>query len=270
VHLEGNRAVCAAQLLATHELLPVVLGRRYWSGATIVTVLREPVSRVWSFYKYIRRKSIDFQERPLLWFLERWHNMTLPQRTKQNALSLSANSSRSFGASYEYRMPFSPHWHWQLSNAMTFQFSATSRQRTALNDPTAVPSSAGASKALERAKSALVSSVDIVGVTEDMNGFELMLAARWPSFFGQPGCRIPSGSSAINLSSKRVTKGDAPDVLDDVTRAQIQRLNDLDISLYALAHKVYSIQKTCVDIKPKLQDERLFACLREARIRASR
>ena len=40
--------------------------RPYWSNAAFVTVLRDPVTRVWSMYTYIRRKSIDFQTRSLL------------------------------------------------------------------------------------------------------------------------------------------------------------------------------------------------------------
>eukprot|EP00966_Prymnesium_polylepis_P059333 1375302-Prymnesium_polylepis.3 len=111
---------------------------------------------------------------------------------------------------------------------MTFQLAAgplASRQR-----------SLGRS-ALQRAKAALV-RVEVVGITEDMAGFERVLAARWPSVFGcvaggvrSTSCPIPSGASVVNPSSKHQTRGVAPSTLDDGTRAAIRSLNELDGSL---------------------------------------
>lgn len=90
--VEGAQAPCAAQLLATHQSVAVIRARPYWAGAHFVTVLREPVARVWSFYQYVRRKSSEFQTRPLLHFLLRWRTF-LP------------NTTAGAGGS--------PHWHWR-------------------------------------------------------------------------------------------------------------------------------------------------------------
>ena len=91
--LEAAYAPCAAQVLATHQSMASLAARPYWAGSHFVTVLREPVARVWSFYQYVRRKSIEFQDKPLLVFLERWRTFT------PNATAASGGSS--------------PHWHWR-------------------------------------------------------------------------------------------------------------------------------------------------------------
>ena len=40
-----------------------IRARPFWANAAVITVLRNPVERVWSMYMYIRRKSGDFQNR---------------------------------------------------------------------------------------------------------------------------------------------------------------------------------------------------------------
>ena len=92
--LEAPGAPCAAQVLATHQTLSSVQSRPYWAGAHIITVLREPVARVWSFYQYVRRKQPEFQSSSLLVLLRRWRSYT-------------PNGTAAGG--------FSPHMHWQYA-----------------------------------------------------------------------------------------------------------------------------------------------------------
>ena len=171
-----------------------------------------------------------------------------------------------------YQLPFSPHWHWQLSNAMTFQLSASGGSRYA-SGPSAGPHGLSRS-ALQRAKAALV-GVEVVGVTEDMAGFERLLSARWPLVFGRAGCPIPSGPSAVNPSSKHAVKGEAPILLDNRTRAAIRRLNELDTSLYELARRVTLAQQRCLvgaaygGVQAAAPgSSALVECLRDARARS--
>lgn len=240
--LEGPYARCAAQILATHQPVAIVRARPYWSGAHIITVLREPVSRVWSFYQYVRRKSADFQARPLLHFLRRWRTHT------PNGSAASAGGGGS------------PHTHWQLSNHMTAQLgipnlAATSggkvrvasameayaaRQRAFAAEPITPEALSG----LRLAQAALV-RMDAVGITEDLHGFERMLAARWPLPFAKSGCRVPSGSDAKNPTAKHPTRGNASTTLDNVTRDAIRSLNRLDIELYAFAKQLATAQGAC-------------------------
>lgn len=43
-----------------------------WTNASNITILRNPVSRIWSFYGYARENGFaPFQQKPLSWFLER-------------------------------------------------------------------------------------------------------------------------------------------------------------------------------------------------------
>lgn len=97
--LESRGGPCSAQVLATHQSIAAIRTRPYWAGAHTITVLRDPVARVWSFYQYVRRKSFDFQSQPLLHFLRRWRNFT------PNASAASTGGG-------------SPHWHWRKSNPM--------------------------------------------------------------------------------------------------------------------------------------------------------
>lgn len=98
--LESRGGPCSAQLLATHQSIAAIRARPYWAGAHTITVLRDPVARVWSFYQYVRRKSSDFQSQPLLHFLRRWRNFT------PNASAASTGGGTGTGVS-------SPHWHWR-------------------------------------------------------------------------------------------------------------------------------------------------------------
>ncbi len=164
--LEAAGAPCAAQLLATHYSYHAVLGRPYWSRASFITVLREPVARVWSFAQYARRKSPIFQQTALLDVLRGWR-------------STSLNASH-----------VSPHHHHQLSNMMTLTFAL--RHGAADADAARELASRGSAQAaalIERARESL-GRMEVVGVTEDMAGFERVLAARWPLFFGRAGCAI--------------------------------------------------------------------------------
>lgn len=52
--VEGADAPCTAQILATHWSVATVRARPYWSEAHFITVLREPIARVWSFCALLR------------------------------------------------------------------------------------------------------------------------------------------------------------------------------------------------------------------------
>jgi len=242
---EARSSLCSASILATHASLSAIRARPYWVDAHYIIVLREPVSRVWSFYQYVRRKQHEFQSRPLVYFLKRWR-------------SFVPNGTAAGG--------FSPHMHWQLSNWMTSQLAAApkdslrlaelvERQRVLSLPLAADEEQRGGSPrelALEQAKAALM-RMDVVGLTEDMAGFERVLAARWPDTFGEAlgragRCRIPSGTEARNPTSKHAaspTYGNASRTLDDETRKAISELNALDVSLYAFAMKLARAQAAC-------------------------
>ena len=113
------------------------------------------------------------------------------------------------------------------------------------------PPSEAALSVLRQAQASLL-RMDVVGLTEDMHGFERALAARWPDMFGRghghtaTPCAIPSGSEARNPTSRHETRGNASTVLDDVTRAAIRSLNLMDTRLYDLAKEIAKSQAACV------------------------
>ena len=49
-------APCTAQVYATHNPYDEVRAQVPWVRARFVTVLRDPLSRVWSFFNYVTRK----------------------------------------------------------------------------------------------------------------------------------------------------------------------------------------------------------------------
>ena len=179
--LEAAGSSCAAQLFATHETFHEVRARPYWASARYVTVLREPAARVFSFYLYVRRKSAYFRNEPLLGLLRRWPDF------RPNASIAS------------------PHHHYQLSNMMALALGR--RRSDALGfgeqqrELALRPSSPAARGLLRRATEAL-SQMELVGLTEDLPGFERALAARWPAFFGRGGCAIPAGQAAQNTAAR--------------------------------------------------------------------
>ena len=206
---------CRAQVLATHDPYLAVKQRPAWRDAAYVTLLREPVARVWSFYTYVRRKSAAFQALPLVELMRTWHER-------------SANVTG-----------YPPHWHWQLSNAMTYQFAAASeRERGTRRDDAA----------LAAAKASL-DAMAVVGVTEGMAAFEAALAKRWPRAFGAAGsgCKVPSGSSAVNPTSVALKRwhvapleAEAAPESDAATRRAILGRNRLDAELYEHAKRLSS------------------------------
>ena len=101
-------------------------------------------------------------------------------------------------------------------------------------------SAAAAPGALEAAKRSL-DVLAVVGLTEDMKGFQRALAARWPLAFGKGGCPIPSGATAKNPTNTR-PPGSAPAELDAPTRAAIAAANQLDAQLYAHAQQLAARQ----------------------------
>ena len=95
--------------------------------------------------------------------------------------------------------------------------------------------------------------MDVVGLTEDMPGFERALRTRWPDTFGQAGsCTIPSGTAARNPTAQHTVRGNASTVLDEATREAILSLNVLDSRLYDLAKTVSARQAECVARVAKL------------------
>lgn len=116
----------------------------------------------------------------------------------------------------------------QLSNSMTAQFSRTDASRAVDPAPTE-ESLAAAMRTLD--------AVTVVGVTEDMAGFEAALAKHWPRSFGAGGCAIPSGSSSKNPTHSSAILGSAAATLDEPTRRAIADANVLDAQLYAHARE---------------------------------
>jgi len=108
----------------------------------------------------------------------------------------------------------------------------------------ASPLTSHALTALRQAQAALL-RFDVLGLTEDLPGFEKALGARWPYPFARSGCRIPSGSEARNPTAKHAVLGNASATLDSETREAIRALNLLDIELYGLAKRVAAAQGEC-------------------------
>jgi len=258
--LEARNAPCAAQMLATHQALSAVQARPYWAESHFITVLRSPTARVWSFYQYVRRKQPQFQSQPLLYFLQRWRTFA-PNTTASSGGAGSGSGS----------WPYSPHMHWQLSNWMTSQLASPPKASQTLTElmerqrQLSHPHSRAGVEALHLARQALLVQMDVVGITEDMAGFERVLAARWPETFGRQGlamiaessktprappafgtsCTIPSGTEARNPTAKHQSRGNASLVLDEPTRAAIEELNLLDVALYRDAQAIAKLQTAC-------------------------
>ena len=153
---------------------------------------------------------------------------------------------------------------------MTSQLSAPPKSSQTLGELTdrqrllSLPDSATGAVAVRAATNALL-KMAAVGLTEDMAGFERVLAARWPQTFaparasgaddqpaaGAPahtpgaGCRIPSGSEARNPTSRHAATLAPSTELDEATRKAISDLNRLDMSLYAAAREIAHAQASC-------------------------
>lgn len=223
---------CKAQVLTTHAPLLSVVARPLWSRATTITVLREPVARVWSFYTYMRRKWPRGQQTALADILRDRQLMatawSAPARSSADTSASflhrpkawSANAQNATDPGFIYR---------QLSNSMTQQFSRTDASHDA---PVAAPTAESLAAAMRS-----LDAVTVVGVTEDMAGFEAALAKHWPRSFGAGGCTIPSGSSSKNPTSSTKVLGSAPATLDELTRRAIADANALDAKLYARARE---------------------------------
>lgn len=179
----------------------------------------------------MRRKSPAFQSRPLLHFLEHWHEYTAALKSAKDGKGApkEASSTPRSGSSL-LRSGYSPHFHWQLSNQMTWQLSTVTRGEAGLGERQRAEHDG---VALRRAIASL-EKMDVVGITEDMESFERLLRARWPRVFGRAGCAIPKK----NPTAKHAVTGSAPLALDAPTRAAIARMNALDVELYAHAKRL--------------------------------
>lgn len=227
VEARSGAPPCRAQVLTTHAPLLSVFERPLWSRATTITVLREPVARVWSFYTYMRRKWPRGQQTALAEILrDRQLMSTAWKPTAPNTSLLhhpkawAANAHNATDPGFIYR---------QLSNSMTLQFSRTDDSH---DTPVAAPTMESLAAAMRS-----LDAVTVVGVTEDMAGFEAALAKHWPRTFGAGGCAIPSGSSSKNPTSSTKVLGSAPATLDEPTRRAIADANALDVQLYARARE---------------------------------
>jgi len=219
-----SSGVYCAQVYTTHDSYGIVRSHSAWAQADLITLLREPVERVWSFYRYIRRRYPYFQSHTLFDVLSQWDKTV-------RILSHLATNATSSGRDAYVDKDTPPHWHWQLSNMMTWQFSSTTAR---------VGFSRQMGKgALECAKKAL-ETMAVVGLSEEMNSFRQALGRRWPHIFGASSCSIPTGSNALNPTSE--PPGSASSVLDARTRHKIRVSNQLDLALYEHARKVVTTQ----------------------------
>jgi hypothetical protein len=119
------------------------------------------------------------------------------------------------------------------------------------------PSPSQAALAIARQAQHALLRMDVVGLTEDMEGFERALRARWPDTFGRKGtsrCSIPSGAAARNPTSQHTVRGNASTALDEATRAAIRSLNQLDLRVYDLAKAIAASQAECVARVAKLEE----------------
>ena len=159
--VEGKKA-CGAPSIATAHASAVAFSSgsgkwAEWEAARTFTVLRDPVSRVWSFYKYIRRWYRPYQERDLAYHLAvlntSMHNATAPDADAIWGLRANGPSGK------KKTTKDSPcvHCGHNLIDGMTRQFGAS-------EDAARPPASAAA---LERAKASLLGMAG-VGFTDDL------------------------------------------------------------------------------------------------------
>ena len=244
---------CAAEpasVLTTHDSLSKVMASEWGgrvemnanpapsiggnSGASYVTILREPESRVWSYYRYKQAFSKRYRLRPLSYFLS----------AINQTLGGDRHDSASHARSDEEAAAVTPRFELhkddlQLSNMMARVLGA---QRTEL---LALPvTSATLNTALANLR-----QFAVVGFVDDLDGFAHRMSEKWPlllSSTGAPGerqgsgqrgpearhvlCPMPHENAALN--STFVTASVHPDL---ETGSLIRDVNRIDMQLYAAA-----------------------------------
>lgn len=99
-HPEGEPSDCSPSICSTHAAatdLEEACGEEF-ASATRFTTIREPVSRVWSFYNYLRRWYKPYKHYTLKEILQNYSSLDLNEGLQENEMCL--------------------HCHYQLSNAM--------------------------------------------------------------------------------------------------------------------------------------------------------
>ena len=184
---------------------------------SVVTILREPAERVWSFYWYLRRWYTPFQKQPLEYFLRR------PLLDVDVAFNLTGKGERKFcsDSGAQYKDSMCPH---QLFNGMTGYFSTTPGSLVQLH--------------VDEALTALA-SLQLIGTTEHLDAFTSRLRLLWsPAVF-----RDSLPSSGRSTSDCKVVPENArphpklADATEDV-RALIESSNALDVQLYRRAQEL--------------------------------
>eukprot|EP00448_Togula_jolla_P019452 CAMPEP_0170590360 /NCGR_PEP_ID=MMETSP0224-20130122/11830_1 /TAXON_ID=285029 /ORGANISM="Togula jolla, Strain CCCM 725" /LENGTH=335 /DNA_ID=CAMNT_0010914155 /DNA_START=67 /DNA_END=1074 /DNA_ORIENTATION=- len=110
---DGTQAIkgqegCAPSFLTTHQGISGALSEKGFENAVLFTILRDPVSRVWSFYNYLSR------------FYKPYQQLTL----RSVFLALAKGKDLNKGLAEEERCGYC---HKQISNGMTHKFSWENR-----------------------------------------------------------------------------------------------------------------------------------------------
>lgn len=199
-------------ILALHSEVPHAdkwLGSA-WAGASNITVLREPVARVWSFYAYQRRWYTPYRERPLSYFLER------PDLDPDVEWGLNETGRKGPRTRCEYCRR-------QLRNMMTYYFGLPEHEFKRCDHVDRAPLTADHLATASRRLRALA----YVGFAEDADRLPSDLRRVWPDVFKA----VPDG--ACSLESENPTHyGSLPRSPDTATRALIEAANVHDVALY--------------------------------------
>ena len=243
---------CAAEpasVLTTHDSLSKVMASE-WGGrdemfahpapsigggsVAFVTILREPESRVWSYYKYTQTFSKRYRQRPLSYFLSAI-NQTLGGDRHGSAVQAHPEEAVAVATS---RLELHRD-DLQLTNMMARSLGAQPAELLVLPVTTATLNTALAN----------LRQFAVVGFIDELDAFAERMSEKWPLLLasrgalderagsGQRGgesrhalCPMPHENAALN--STFVTASAHPDL---ETRALIRDVNRVDAELYAAA-----------------------------------
>ena len=216
--------------------------RGSWASAVNITIMRDPVARVWSYYAYGRRNGfVPFLMHPLAYFLKQPH-------VDFGARWLTVNNGT-----------FHPHQKQLFNDATRFFGSGGAGDQcggAAFGQPVCGPDSlnslnriptADEQRAVQRrwftTARARLGALDYIGLTEKLDDVPRDLAIAWPKLGAS--CALghdnPTDYAAVGLTAEP----------DAATRKLIEHANWMDVMLYAEARVLAARQRRLLDAKAR-------------------